>query len=289
MTSFKTYLKKRKSSEKTIESHLKNIKHYKVWLSYEGLDEKIVNQKEILSYLQSCKEKGNSNRTLSHILNSLRKYYRSLEVEINPCLHLQIKGIRKHLPANLLTEKELTDLYESHPEFTLTQQRDKLILSLLIYQALTTAEIIELEIEDLNLELGIIEIRRSKKGAYRKLKLNDEQTKDLLYYLETLRPKLENKSSQSTTQVFINSGTNTKKTQLKNTLQKLIKRLATRQSYFKNARQLRGSRIALWLKEKNLREVQQLAGHRYISSTERYQMDKVEDLQRALDKYHPRK
>ncbi len=286
---FKTYLQKNKASEKSIESHLKNIKRFKSWLAYEGLDEKIVNQKEILSYLQSCKEKGNSNRTLSHILNSLRKYYRSLEVKINPCLHLQIKGIKQSLPANLLTEKELTNLYKSYPEKSTTQQRDKLILSLLIYQALTTAEIIELEIEDLNLELGIIEIRRSKKGAYRKLKLNDEQTRDLLYYIENLRPKLENQSLQSSTQVFINSGTNTKKTQLKNTFQKLMKRLKTKHNYFKNARQLRGSRIALWLKQYNLREVQQLAGHRYISSTERYQMDKVEDLQRALDKYHPRK
>ncbi len=287
--SFKTYLQRNKASEKSIESHLKNIKLYRSWLAYEGLDEKIVNQKEILSYLQSCKEKGNSNRTLSHILNSLRKYYRSLEVKINPCLHLQIKGIRRSLPANLLTEKELANLYKSHPENSLTQQRDKLILSLLIYQALTTAEIVELEMEDLNMEIGIIEIRRSKKGEYRKLKLKDYQTNDLLYYIENLRPKLENQSNQSTTQVFINGGTNTKKDQLKNTIQKLMKRLSNQHNYFKNARQLRASRITLWLKEHNLRVVQQMAGHRYISSTERYQMNKVEDLQRALDKYHPRK
>ena len=67
-----------------------------------------------------------------------------------------------------------------------------------------------------------------------------------------------------------------------------MKRLKNEYPYFVNARPLRGSRIALWLQGKNLREVQQMAGHKYISSTERYQMGKVEDLQKELDKYHPR-
>jgi len=75
----------------------------------------------------------------------------------------------------------------------------------------------------------------------------------------------------------------------KTTIQDLMKRLKNRHSYFKNARQLRGSRIALWMDDYNLREVQYMSGHKNISSTERYQMDKVADLQRDLDKYHPRK
>ena len=38
-----------------------------------------------------------------------------------------------------------------------------------------------------------------------------------------------------------------------------------------NAKQLRASVIVKWLKMYNLRKVQYLAGHRYISSTELYQ------------------
>ena len=283
---FKTYLQKKQSSLKTIRSHTYNVGRFESWLMNQGISIEVVDQKDVLSYLQYCKSKGNSNRTLSHYLNSLRKYFIFLETKPNPCLHLQIKGITKRLPIGLLSKKELVRLHESYPRTTIHERRDKMILSLLVYQGITTAELIELELRDVHLEIGIIEIRSSRQGQYRKLLLKPDQKTELRNYLNEIRPKLE---TESTNQLLINGGTSERKDKLKNTIQDLMKRLKNRHSYFKNARQIRGSRISLWLNEYNLREVQQMAGHKNISSTERYQMDKVEDLQRALDKYHPRK
>lgn len=57
----------------------------------------------------------------------------------------------------------------------------------------------------------------------------------------------------------------------------------------KNAAQLRQSVITEWLKEKDLRTVQYMAGHRNVSSTERYQTNNLEDLKEALNKHHPLK
>ena len=286
---FKTYLQKRKSSPQTIQSHLSNIKYFENWLENESLSIEIIDRKDVLAYLQNCKENGNTNRTLSHKTNSLRKYFNYLEVQPNPCQNLQIKGITKRLPDSLLNEKELTNLYESYPETTFQNKRDKLILSLLIYQGLTTAQLINLDLKDSNLEVGILEIQSSSQGQYRKLKLSDPQITTIKNYLENTRPKLEKESGISTNQLLINSGKSERKTKLKNTIAELMIRLKKQHNYFKNARQLRGSRIALWLKTNNLRQVQYMAGHRYVSSTERYSLNKTEDLQRALDKYHPRK
>ena len=56
-----------------------------------------------------------------------------------------------------------------------------------------------------------------------------------------------------------------------------------------NMAQIRASTITNWLKHYNLREVQYMAGHKYVSSTERYRMDTLEDLQKELEKYHPLK
>ena len=53
--------------------------------------------------------------------------------------------------------------------------------------------------------------------------------------------------------------------------------------------QLRESVITNWLKHYNLREVQYFAGHKKISSTERYQETNIEDLQKAIKKCHPLK
>ena len=53
--------------------------------------------------------------------------------------------------------------------------------------------------------------------------------------------------------------------------------------------QIRASVITNWLQHYNLREVQYMAGHKYVSSTERYRTDNLENLQKELEKYHPLK
>ena len=57
----------------------------------------------------------------------------------------------------------------------------------------------------------------------------------------------------------------------------------------KHAMQIRQSVIAEWLKTKDLRMVQYMVGHKYVSTTERYQVNNLEDLEEALNKYHPNK
>ncbi|MXV15617.1 integrase [Hufsiella ginkgonis] len=57
----------------------------------------------------------------------------------------------------------------------------------------------------------------------------------------------------------------------------------------KNAMQIRQSVITEWLKEKNLRIVQYMVGHKYVSSTELYKTTNLENLKEALNKFHPLK
>jgi hypothetical protein len=54
-----------------------------------------------------------------------------------------------------------------------------------------------------------------------------------------------------------------------------------------NALRIRGSMILNWLKVHPKRQVQYMAGHKYISSTGKYTSQEVEDLQDALAKHHP--
>mgnify|MGYP005854110209 CR=1 FL=1 len=50
---------------------------------------------------------------------------------------------------------------------------------------------------------------------------------------------------------------------------------------------IRSSVITHWLKNHNLRQVQYMAGHKYVSSTERYQQNNLEALQKNIEGYHP--
>ena len=54
-----------------------------------------------------------------------------------------------------------------------------------------------------------------------------------------------------------------------------------------NTKQIRASVITKWLKVYDLREVQVLAGHRYISSTESYLQNDMEGLQEEVQQFHP--
>lgn len=55
----------------------------------------------------------------------------------------------------------------------------------------------------------------------------------------------------------------------------------------KNAMHIRSSVILHWLKHHNKRQVQYMAGHRYVSSLEKYTQQDIDSLTDGLAKHHP--
>ncbi len=47
--------------------------------------------------------------------------------------------------------------------------------------------------------------------------------------------------------------------------------------------------ITQWLKQHHLRQVQYMAGHKYLSSTQRYQVSNLDELQNEVEQHHPMK
>ncbi len=74
---------------------------------------------------------------------------------------------------------------------------------------------------------------------------------------------------------------------IKNSLLHMFKGLQRENPQVKNPKQIRASVITWWLKNYNLRQVQYMAGHKCVSSTERYQLNNLDKLQEKLEKYHP--
>ena len=74
---------------------------------------------------------------------------------------------------------------------------------------------------------------------------------------------------------------------LKQSIKHLMEDLRKIDEQVKDALQLRKSVIVNWLKEKDIRYVQYMAGHRSISSTERYRAANLEELEAALKAHHP--
>ena len=130
----------------------------------------------------------------------------------------------------------------------------------------------------------MIEVPEVKGSASREMKLEACQIMDLHQYMTEGRKELVSLSNQQTEKLFINTGSSP---DLHNTLNKISKQLNSIEPRVKSLRQLRASVITKWLKLYNLRQVQYLAGHKWISSTEEYLQNEIEGLQEEINKYHP--
>jgi len=107
---------------------------------------------------------------------------------------------------------------------------------------------------------------------------------ELMEYNLQTRGELINLTGKQTDQLFVSIGHNT---QSNNNWKRLTHILREQNPKHINCKQIRASVITDWLGKYNLRQVQYMAGHRYVSSTEAYLVNKLEDLQSDIDQYHP--
>lgn len=123
-----------------------------------------------------------------------------------------------------------------------------------------------------------------KRSNGRTLQLESHQVLDVYEYVNKIRPEILQRSKENTDLLFV--GLEGGKHQ-SHFVQNVLKRLRKTHLKLENPDQLRASVIVKWLKQYNLREVQYLAGHRYISSTEAYQQSEMEGLSEEVNQFHP--
>ena len=152
----------------------------------------------------------------------------------------------------------------------------------MVYQGLNTTELIHLELEDLQLYKGKIYIKSGARSNNRTLELKSWQVIELLEYVKEIREEIKVRKNVESERLFIPNNA-----RLGITIYHILKKLKKINNKVTNANQLRASVITNWLKQYNLRQVQVLAGHRYISSTERYLQDDLESLHEIVNNFHP--
>lgn len=299
---FKDYLKGLNNSNNTIRQKSNYVGFFLNWLGSEKLKPEETRYNDLLNFIDCCKLENDSTKLISSKLRSIRNYYEYLKKDdpgiTNPATNLYLKGIRHKIPSNLLPIKILEEIYSTYKTDTLRQKRNKTILGLLIYQGITTEELHQLEPSHLKLKEGKINIPGNRKRNSRSLDLKAFQVIELQEYVNDVRAKIlesiydkkparkpdKINEAKLKEQLFISSnGSHC----LKSTLLHLFKELQKEKPEVLHAKQIRASVIVDWLKTNNLRQVQYMAGHKYVSSTERYQLDNLENLQKKLEELHP--
>ncbi len=300
MEQYNEYLTIKGYSSKTRQGMINTFKRFAKWCETENIDLEQVNYNDVMAYVQHLKT-GNKPRTVQLAVGQINHYYNYLmsehQLPENPASNIEIKGVKRKVLRDVLTTEELATVYQSYqtekkyakscpPQATsnLARKRNKVMLSLMIYQALRTEELEALEISDLKLRDGKIYIRGSRRTNERNMSLESHQVIDLLDYINTTRKALTELTGKTGQQVFISTG---KRSDIKNAMQKLTAELKTSNPKLRAIQQLRTSVIANWLKVYNLRKVQYLCGHRYVSSTEAYQVNNMEGLREEIKQFHP--
>lgn len=292
MKMYKDYLQKKGYTQSSITGIYRQGQLFDQWCARQHTAVSEVDYKTCLKYLKQLSQRGNSKRTVNAKLGSLRIYF-DYQIHLgartdNPLADTHIKGIKRNMTYHLLDGEELEDLYYSFTKddyqeeyHKYTAMRGKVIVGLLVYQGLTTTDLGLLRMEHLKLAKGMIYVPSSRKSNARELELKPWQIMAFMEYQNEVRPKLQAKMKNYSEQLFpIN-------TKLSVIIPGIIKRLKSCNQRICNVYQIRASVLTLWLGQYNLRKVQYLAGHRYISSTERYLQDDLENLHEMVNNFHP--
>lgn len=290
---YKEYLQKERHSQSSIKRYERRLQAYEYWCKKKHRHPVEVDYKQFLQYIKYLQKKQWKAESINNQIRGVKYYYDYLMHECikldNPALDVKVKRAHTKVISNLLSADELEDLYYSYPTkdikdryFKATAKRNKVITGLLVYQGLNSSTLAVLQTEHIELYKGKLYVPSTKKSNARTLDLKSWQVIELLEYINEYRPTIQKRIRLHNDILFpLNTS------QFNTILGSIIKKLKVINYKVRNAQQLRASVITHWLGQYNIREVQEMCGHRYIGSTEKYLQDSLENLQEAVNEFHP--
>jgi integrase/recombinase XerD len=246
--------------------------------------------KQIMEVIGTLRKKYSNPKTVNRILAAIKKYYDYLlstgTRKDHPCKSITLRDTRRSLQLqDLFTTQELEHLIESKPKSQhknrkTNQIRNKLLLSLLVYQGMARTEISKIEIDDINLEEGTIRARGDERTSSRTLPLKAKQVHLIYEYMNKERPET------TSNKLFIGLRGDPMSSDC-------LCRIVLRYQYLfpekmLNSQTIRMSVTRNLLKEgKDIRVVQTYMGHKSPGTTEKYKQSHSEALRVEIQKHHP--
>ena len=286
---YENYLTKvKKASLNTISSYMRDIRQFADWLrTHEETDILDATQLNMRSYMEFQAEEGRSNATVSRSLASLKNFYVYLVssgfLEKTPVVEIHVERGEKKLP-QILTGREIELLLAQPVCVDPKGFRDKAMLEVMYATGIRVTELIDLDIDDVNLELGIIKCNSAKKS--RVIPLYPAALRALSVYVREVRSTMI--ESQDEQALFVNiNGTRMSR----QGFWKILKHYQSTAHIEKEItpHTLRHS-FAVHLLENgaDLGSLQELMGHSDISSTQLYTQMVNQKLKSVYEKCHPK-
>ena len=285
---YENYLSKvKQASANTIASYMRDMRQFSSWLKVQGLDVVDATQVNISQYLSHLEAEGRSGATVSRSLASLKNFYSYVVssgfLEQTPVVDIHIDRGEKKLP-QILTGREIELLLAQPVPIDPKGIRDKAMLEVMYATGIRVTELIQLDVDDVNLDLGTIKCSGTRKS--RSIPLYPGALRALTVYMNDIRRSMI--ADPRETALFVNvSGVRMSR----QGFWKILKHYQETAHIEKEItpHTLRHS-FAVHLLENgaDLGSLQELMGHSDISSTQLYTHMINQKLKSVYDKCHPK-
>jgi len=259
--SYRRFLKRRNYSGNTIRNYLNTLTHFLVWVRVP-IEE--VTPREIGHYIDFLLDKRLTAKTINCHLNSVRQFYGYLRTEGRLSSDNPVKegrGLRMPQPLpKYLKDEEVEALLKVVPKL-----RDRAIFMLMLRSGLRVAEVAHLKFSAIDFRRGRILVHEGKGGKDRAVYISHDALRALVEYLRVRPPG-------GVQHVFlVEKGTYRGQPLSVRGIQKRMEYYGRRARLKTSCHHLRHTMATQILNAgAGLVTIQDLLGHRWIQSTQRY-------------------
>ena len=284
-------------SGRTITNRVMHLRRFAKFLQQQNITEvatvtggTLADHQRDLFYLPTSRGTVRSVSYQNQAMHALRSFFRFLKTEgyvaQDVAEALPLARTPHTLPRTVLTPEEARKVIETPDTGCLLGYRDRTILETLYATGIRKSELMNLTVNDVNLEEQLLRINGGKFNKDRVVPLTRLACSFLETYLKAIRPALL--QGRVSDRVFISQRA---RPVSKNALGELVEKYARIAGVAKHVtcHIWRHSCATHLVKNKaNLRHVQEMLGHRDLSTTERYLHLTIADLKEAHRQFHPR-
>lgn len=268
MESFELYLRSRGYRASTQKIYVQVVQQYVLWCAGAGVEAESASYRDVLRYCGSLRERGVRSTGIKRYLVGIGHWYGSKGL-VNPGRDIVIREQRGVGMQELLDEGELRGLYHGYRSIEGVSVRNVVMVGMMVYQGLHGGSLKKLRVQDVDMVKGEFSVLGSSRSAERVVPLLSEQMAELREYLHGKQNGL----------LFT--------CKVENVVAWIYSQLSKARGRKVDALLVRRSVIVYWIGRYGLRQAQYMAGHKYISSTERYQSGDIASLQRDIARLHP--
>lgn len=297
---YEEYLTIKGYRPRTAEDYLFEVSFFRRFIEkntdIDDIDE--LGKEQIRLFLASMYDKGLLPRSIHHKCSAVINFFKALYVEnklytdLRP--HIKLPRIGKPLPTNILPEKQMRSVFAYLEEstdnivvqglYSAIAVRDRAIVETLYSTGMRKGEIIALDLCDIKYDDSLASIRDGKGGKDRIVPIGRTAIGCIQRYVEEARPVF----SRSGDALFVNrwggrGGEYTIAHAVKKTL---------RDAGIEKKITVHGMRHSCATHMLNngadIRYVQELLGHKDLSSTQIYTHVSIDKLKKTHQRHHPR-